>query len=171
MGLAYRSAQFLRALTARPGAEDLALADEFLPADLRPLFLRLPRADQVHGLTVLRRLLARGERHPDLLAAGLLHDLGKARYPLRLWDRIVIVLAARLAPGASRQWGRAAATGWRRPFVVATCHPTWGADTVRRAGGSATLVNLILHHQVESSQMDSASDPLLQSLRMADGDS
>ena len=171
MSLAYRSAQFLRALTARPGPEDLALADEFLPAGLRSVFRRLPRADQAHGLTVLRRLLARGERHPDLLAAGLLHDLGKARHPLRLWERVVIVLARRLAPPSVQRWAKAPPSGWRRPFVVAGLHPAWGAEIIRKAGGSPTLVNLILHHPVDSSQPDSPVDPLLRSLGLADGDS
>jgi len=171
MGLAYRSAQFLRALTARPGAEDLALADEFLPVGLRPLFRQLPRADQAHGLVVLRRLLYQGQRSPDLLAAGLLHDLGKARYPLHLWERVVIVIAARLAPRAARRWGQGAARGWRRPFVITAQHPAWGAETVRLTGGRPALVNLILHHQVESSQADAPSDPRLIALQRADGDS
>jgi hypothetical protein len=171
MSLAYRSAQFARALTAHPGPEDLALADEFLPAALRPVFRRLPRPDQAHGLAVLRRLLAHGERDPDLLAAGLLHDLGKARQPLRLTERVAIVLARTVAAQASLRWGQGPPSGWRRAFVVAARHPAWGAESIRLAGGSPTLVNLILHHQVESSQPDSPSDPLLRALQRADGDS
>lgn len=170
MGLAYRSGQFFRALTARLTPNDLVLAEEFLPACLRPLFHRLRRPDQVHAISVLRSVLLSGERDPDLLAAALLHDVGKTAVPLHLWERVLIVLAGRLSPKATRRWGQAHPQGWRRAFVVARRHPEWGAAMVRQAGGSERLVNLILHHQVESEGTSPNPDPLLAILRRADGD-
>ena len=33
-----------------------------------------------------------GEENPDLLTAALLHDSGKTRTPLRIWERVVVVI-------------------------------------------------------------------------------
>ena len=111
----YRASQFVQALFAQPAAEDARLAAEPLPASLRPLFHALSRAEQSHAVAVLRCLLQHGERDPDLLAAALLHDVGKTRAPLRLLDRVLVVLAQRLAPAAADAWSKGEPRAWRRP--------------------------------------------------------
>ena len=58
-----------------PGERD-ALAGWLTPAQLG-LFERMHVADKRHGLDVVEALRAAGEREPDVLAAGLLHDAGK----------------------------------------------------------------------------------------------
>ncbi|HEY42951.1 MAG TPA: HD domain-containing protein [Anaerolineae bacterium] len=127
-------------------------------------------ADQVHGVSVLRSLLARGEGDPDLLAAALLHDVGKSQARLQLWERILIVLASWLFPSRVRRWGENEHTGWQRPFVIAVRHPFWGAEMIRQAGGSQELIALVLRHQ-ENLPADSAReiDRLLIRLQEADG--
>jgi putative nucleotidyltransferase with HDIG domain len=147
MGLVYRASQTFRVLLAKPGSEDLALAEEHLPPPLGELFHQMSPADQVHGFRVLRSLLARGEGDPDLLAAALLHDVGKSQVQVKLWERVLIVLASWLTPNRSRHWGEGELTSWRRPFVIAVHHPTWGAEMIRQAGGSEKLVTLVLRHQ------------------------
>jgi hypothetical protein len=81
------------------------------------------------------------------LAAALLHDIGKAKHPLNLLERVIIVLTSAALPGLSRRWGAAEPQGWRRAFVVAAQHPKWGAGMALEAGASATLVELIRRHQ------------------------
>ncbi len=170
MGLAYRASQTFRALLAKPRSEDLALVEEHLSPPLWELFRQMSPGDQVHGLRVLRSLLARGEGDPNLLAAALLHDVGKSQVRLRLWERILVVLISWLAPGRVRYWGKGELRGWRRPFVIAVRHPDWGAEMIRQAGGSEGLVNLVLRHQE-----DLPTDPekefhrLLSRLQEADG--
>ena len=73
----YRVRQFGRALTARVSLEERALVARVLPAPAAALFYHMPRQDQRHGLDVLYGLQARGEDAPELLAAALLHDIGK----------------------------------------------------------------------------------------------
>jgi putative nucleotidyltransferase with HDIG domain len=170
MDLVYRASQTFRVLLAKPGSEDLALAEEHLPPPLREVFHQMSPADQVHGFRVLRSLLARDEGDPNLLAAALLHDVGKSQVQLKLWERILIVLASWLIPGRSRRWGEGETTGWRRPFVIAVHHPTWGAEMIRQAGGSEKLVALVLRHQ-DDLPPDSTKeiDQLLYRLQEADG--
>ena len=82
---------------------------------------------------VWRRLVDQDEHNPDLLAAALLHDVGKSRFPLRLWERVLIVSLKAFFPDRATRWGVGAAKGWRRALVVAAQHPTWGAEMARQA--------------------------------------
>jgi putative nucleotidyltransferase with HDIG domain len=118
---------------------------------------------------VYQALRAQGETHPDLLAAALLHDVGKARFPLYVWERVLIVLAERFLPGWAARWGDARPESWRRPFVVARQHPEWGAEMVARRGGSALLVDIIRRHQAEVSPAEMGeADRLICRLQAAD---
>src|SRR5262249_17388537 len=62
------------------------------------LFETMSNADQQHSLRVCRGLQARGCTERDLLAAALLHDVGKAEGRVPFWTRPVIVLGKHLAP-------------------------------------------------------------------------
>jgi len=54
--------------------------------------------DQRHALAVYHKLCHAGHTNPQLLAAALLHDVGKAAARLPAWQRAVIVLLDRFAP-------------------------------------------------------------------------
>lgn len=143
----YRVRQFWHALVATPESEELAQARHFLTPALMELFLRLQPSEQAHSLWVYRQLREAGETNPDLLAAALLHDVGKSCHPLQLWERAAIVLGKALFPQKSRNWGQAEPQGWKRPFVVAAQHSVWGAEMAARAGASPMTVALIQRHQ------------------------
>jgi putative nucleotidyltransferase with HDIG domain len=147
MGIVYRTRQFWLAMTARPSPDDLAQAAGLLSPALFQLFEQMQPSEQAHSLEIFRRLQWEGETDRDLLAAALLHDVGKSHCPLRLWERVWIVLARAAAPQRARRWGQAAPRGWRRALVVAEQHPAWGAEMARQAGASAVTVELIRRHQ------------------------
>lgn len=147
MRIAYRVRQFWLALMAAPRPEDLERARERLSPQLMALFLQMQPGEQAHSLDVYARLLSRQQTDTDLLTAALLHDVGKSRYPLHVWDRAAIVLARKLFREQAQRWGQAAPRGWRRPFVVAEQHPAWGAEMASQAGASALTVRLIRRHQ------------------------
>ena len=143
----YRARQFWHALIASSTSEDLELAGDVLPPDLMALFLRLHRSEQAHSLSILRSLLDDGEENEDLLAAALLHDVGKSRFPLSIVDRVMIVLGQVLFPEKIKLWGRSQPRGWKRPFVIAEQHAGWGAQMAADAGASTMTVALIKRHQ------------------------
>jgi len=104
--------------------------------------------EQAHGLEILHKLQSAGHHHPDLMVAALLHDAGKSRHPLRLWERILVVLGKAFFPKRFPEWGRGSPAGWRRPFVIAEQHAQWGAEMADRAGASPLASALIRRHQI-----------------------
>lgn len=111
------------------------------------LFQRHSPEDQRHSYRVFCTLRAAGHTQPDLLAAALLHDVGKIRLPLSIWERSLIVLVQFLLPRQAVAWGQGGANGWRRPFVLKARHPAWGAEMARAAGSRPLTVSLIYYHQ------------------------
>jgi hypothetical protein len=135
------------------------------------LFLEMQPSEQRHALRVLARLQEQGETQPDLFRAALLHDIGKTRYPLRLWERVLIVLAKAIFPLKVKEWGEEEAKGWRRAFVVAGQHAAWGAAQAGEVGLSPLAINLIRRHEDKMELGESEEDTLLRILQAADDES
>src|SRR3954452_15308329 len=113
----HRLRQGLRALFAFARPVNDELAGRFLLRAQLIAFKRLRRGEQLHSLNVLRAVLAQADMTPPELAiAALMHDVGKTRYPLRLWQKSIAVLVRKGAPatfdrlsrGDPRRW-------WQRP--------------------------------------------------------
>ncbi len=133
----YRARQLWQALTAgAPPEPPLELS-----AGLRGLYQRMPPADRAHGLRTLERLGGAARSEPDLAVAALLHDVGKSGVGIHLWDRVLYVLAARLAP----RW-LARLRGMPAGLAALQRHAEEGARRVEAAGGTARTVALIRHH-------------------------
>jgi hypothetical protein len=170
--MAYRVRQFWDALGANPTPAGLERAAELLNGDQIRLFLQLQPSEQAHALRVMEHLEARGETSPDLLVAALLHDVGKVRCPLRLWERILIVLGRAFFLHKAKTWSEGPPSGLRRAFVIAEKHPIWGAEMALEQGVSLLAANLIRRHQ-ETGPLDSIvlEDQLLAALQAADNKS
>lgn len=132
--------------------EHLRLA-QWLPAPALLLFQTMSAADQRHSLRVCQALLARGCVDNDLLAAALLHDVGKAQGRVPFWTRPAIVLGKLCAPRLLKRLvvypyeGRAM-PAWRRALSNAWWHAEIGADLAAAAGLSEKAVLYIrTHHQ------------------------
>lgn len=169
MSALYRVRQFVRAAGARAQLEDSDQAYRCLPTAAIGLFQAMRRYDRQHALGVFRTLQGWGHTEPDLLAAGLLHDVGKtARQAgrLKLWHRVAVVLMHAFWPGLLERIGQDRPGSWRQPFYVQQHHAAIGAELARQAGCSPRTVELIRHHEEPSSRMD---DPWLAALQAADG--
>jgi hypothetical protein len=123
----------------------------WLPASALPLFESMSDADQQHALRVCRGLQARGCSDEDMLAAALLHDVGKAGGRVPFWTRPVIVLGKRCAPRLLARlaaYPRAGQPRWRRSLGYAWWHADISADLAAAAGLSQRAVLYIrTHHQ------------------------
>ncbi len=164
--LLYRTRQFWQAFRSTTVPGDQELAGLYLTPLQIALFEQMQLSEQTHSLRILKTLLAQGENDPDLCAAALLHDVGKCRFPLRLGEQVLIVLARAIFPGWIQRWGKEplqdspAVGGWRRAFVVAVQHPEWGAEMARSAGVSPLAVALIRRHQEKSPFKEGAEESL-----------
>jgi hypothetical protein len=151
--LLYRSRQFWQAITTRSSRDDMDLVSSILSPPQVELFHLMQKSEQVHSLRILKELRYRGDEHLDLLTAALLHDVGKVKAPLRLWERVLIVIVKALCPDCVKKWGSAPIEdsltefGWKRAFVVAEQHPAWGADLASQCDTSPIAVSLIARHQ------------------------
>lgn len=170
MRVAYRFGQFWQLIRATPLP---APAWQEIETVLSPpevaLFRRFHPSDQRHSYRVMRTLRGAGDDEPALLAAALLHDVGKTRLHIRLWERVLGTLGERFFPQKVRAWGSGRASGWRRPFAIRVQHAAWGAELAEAAGCSPLALRLIRHHQdKELDRLDPDLARLLRRLQWAD---
>ncbi|SRR6266436_6788228 len=141
-------------------AEDRAEVAHWLPASALSLFETMSIADRQHSLRVCRGLQARGCVEQDLLAAALLHDVGKGQGRVPFWTRPIIVLGKLCAPHLlSRLVVSPAGNGsyptWRRALGYAWYHAEVGAELAAAAGLSERAVLYIrTHHQPHGPAME-----------------
>jgi len=182
--LHYRVGQFLQALTARVSEEKVAQAICILTPEAQALFRCQAVQDQRHALVVYHALRQAGHTTPQLLAAALLHDVGKAAARLPAWQRATIVLLEHFAPrllahlsqgepqaralSLPKEPALSLPKGWRRPFVVHARHPEVGSRWAQEAGCSPLTVALIRRHQDRLTGCQTEEDQLLAVLQAAD---
>ncbi len=155
--LRYRLTQVCQQLgfAATLSPADIAEVKCWLPPTTLPLFRSMSHADQQHSLRVCRGLQERGCVENDLLAAALLHDVGKAQGRVPFWTRPIIVLGKRFTPGLLARivmppstFEKQRTSQWRRALSYAWWHADVGADLAANAGLSEQAVLYIrTHHQ------------------------
>jgi hypothetical protein len=161
----YRVRQFVRAVAAWARPPDAAQVASILPPAALDLFAQMPPNDRRHGLAVMAALQATGHDDPDLLAAALLHDVGKAG-ALRLWHRVAVVLLRAAWPPLLERLAQDDAPGWRYAFYVQRHHAQQGRQLALVAGCSPRTAELIARHEAPPGAFP--GDSLLAALQQAD---
>ena len=171
MAAIQRIRQGVRALFAFNQEADIPLAEHYLTEAQLALFKRMKHSEQLHSLNVLRDVLAQADNTPDdLAAAALLHDCGKIRYPLAIWQKTLAVL---MRAGSVSLYRRMSKGNPHNPFkracVVAEQHPAWSGELVIETGASERAIWLITHHADSLAQWTShPHSKLLKRLKDAD---
>src|SRR5205085_1102272 len=134
---------------------------QWLPAAALALFKTMSPADQRHSLRVCRGLQGwqadgwQADGCRDMLAAALLHDVGKAQGRVPFWTRPAIVLGKKLAPRilerlvvypGTQGVATMSLPGWRRALSYAWYHAEVGAELAAEAGLSQRAVLYIRTH-------------------------
>jgi len=151
--------QFFRYIFGRVGAAERSELTGWLTKAQVDLFDSMHRADQRHGLDVVRALRSAGHEDHDVLVAGLLHDCGKGR-KVALWHRVGWSLADHYGGFVRRSFVRL--PGFGRAFTTLDNHAATSAALALAAGCTPRCADLIRH------QADSADDELGIALRLAD---
>ncbi len=167
----HRLGQGLRAVLAFATSPDLDLAGRYLTQRELAAFTRMSRADQLHSLNVLRSVLRAEPAAPAVLtAAALLHDVGKSRYHLAVWQKTLAVLMLRFAPGLSQKLSHEESfSKWRALFVVRRNHPKWSGELLRECGSDTVVIWLAENHHGDAKHYrDHKYISLLTTLQAAD---
>lgn len=154
MAVTQRLKQGIRALLAFTRGVDYNLASQYLSDAQLDLFKRMTHTEQLHSVNVLRHVLKHNEHVPhDLALVALLHDVGKSRCALGVWQKTISVLVKRFAPDVSSKLSQdETLTFWRAPFVVRRYHPKWSGELLREVGASERAIWLAEHHQDDADE-------------------
>lgn len=179
--LRHLSTRFFGALSPRgPSAGDERWARGWLVPGEQDLWSRMSGPDRRHAVGVARSasgLLGPGEDLPrEVLAAALLHDVGKVESGLGTFARVGVTLAAmavgraRLAGGADADTS-AAGTGtrWRRRVSLYLVHDRVGGGLLRAAGSADFTCAWAEQHHMPAERW-TVDRRLGDALKAADGD-
>ena len=163
---------FGTALPIAPKASESAWAlEQLLPGEAR-LWASMRSADRRHSIAVARRVQrALGDQATrPVLAAALLHDVGKVDAGLGAYGRTVATLsgaAVRRDPETIRDWTRT--RGFTRRVGLYLQHPRLGGDMLELAGSDPLTVAWAREHHLPPDQWTVPVD-LATALKDADDD-
>lgn len=169
-----RVRQVFCAFKARISQADRAFVERSLQPPEQALFWGMNLPDQRHALNVAytARQMADGMTGVDrrlLTKCALLHDVGKVYGDVSTADKILTVIAHRLAPRWAKQWGRAGRgsilQNLRHAFYVYFHHPARSAALLQQAGTDPSVAAIVAKHHAAPAQDD---PPELAILRQAD---
>ena len=129
-----------------PDAERAWVEDVLSDAEYG-LWTRMSGPDRRHSVQVAREVERRlgHEATPPVLAAALLHDVGKIDADLGTWGRVVATMSAKVAGAdTARLWTKS--TGFTRRVGLYLHHPEIGADMLELAGSDPLTVSWAEEH-------------------------
>ncbi len=166
------AARFARSLSpAGPPAADERWAREWLLPGERELWDRLPGPDRRHAVGVARDALERLGAEPPgraVVAAALLHDVGKLESGLGTLGRVAVTLAAMLA-GRERIVSGRGRSPWSVRARAYLTHDRIGGELLRAAGADALTAAWAEQHHLPAARW-SIERRVGEALKAADGD-
>jgi hypothetical protein len=140
---------FASLLPLGPSAADDAWAREQLTEPEQELWARMARIDRRHSAAVARRVVDDlGDRATaPVIAAALLHDVGKTIPRLGTFGRVVATLSEAVAGEATaRHWVET--SGFTRRVGQYVLYPELGVDLLKMAGSDDLVVAWSREHHL-----------------------
>jgi hypothetical protein len=155
---------------AAPSADAEAWAQSVLTDDELRLWRRMSRADRRHAIGVARdveRRLGHDATKP-VLAAALLHDVGKVTSGLGTYGRVVATLAG-AAAGQTMAAAWTEGKGFTRRVGLYLRHADLGGDMLALAGSDPLTVSWAREHHLPAEEWTLPPD-IAHALKAADDD-
>jgi hypothetical protein len=152
-----------------PAADDDWARSNLLPGEVE-LWNRMCNQDRRHSVGVARDTieLLGGETEREVVAAALLHDVGKVQSGLGTFHRVVATVSAKLAGRDTAElWVRT--SGITRRIGLYLTHPQIGADLLEMAGSHELTSTWAREHHLPSDQWTLPTD-ITAALNEADND-
>ena len=132
--------------------QDLLWVEEILSQSEMALWKSMPENDQYHSIEVARRVdESLEESEQTILAAALLHDVGKAISKAEVWIRVLATLLGLITSGRQHQrWSQR--TGIRGKIGQYLCHSIDGALLLKEAGSDSLVVAWAGEHHLPEHQ-------------------
>jgi hypothetical protein len=171
MSLGHLAGRFFGSLDPRPvPAIDNAWALECLVPGERDLWERMPRADRRHSIGVARAVLELlgADATGPVVAAALLHDVGKIQSGLGTYGRVIATVAGAVGGrDTARSWQNR--RGFTRRVGLYLRHDTLGAELLAIAGSDPLTVAWASEHHRDRADWTVAG-PIADALKAADND-
>ncbi|CAN5547851.1 HD domain-containing protein [soil metagenome] len=151
----HRMQRFFRSVfSTAPSDADAAWASQFMSETEQRVFDRMPPVDRSHSIAVTKAVADHLDRldlsveDPDarwILAAALLHDVGKSVAGLGTYGRVVATLSEAFG-GADMASVWADKRGMTRKVGLYLQYPTLGADLLAIAGADERVIAWAAEH-------------------------
>ena len=153
-----------------PAPADASWAEEQLLPGEDELWRRLSRADRRHACAVARRVerALGAEASRPVLAAALLHDVGKIESGLGTYGRVIATLSGNVA-GRSYAAAWSESGGFTRRVGLYLRHPELGATLLELAGSDPLTVAWAREHHQDQGDWTVPGD-IAHALKAADDD-
>jgi hypothetical protein len=140
-----------------------------LEGELR-LWARMSRPDRRHAVAVARRVERRLQHRATraVLAAALLHDVGKVAARLGAYGRVVATVSS-MAAGRDTAEAWSEGRGFTRRVGLYLRHHELGADMLAMAGSDPLTVAWAREHHLDADEWTLDPD-VARALKAADGD-
>jgi len=155
---------------AGPSGNNEAWVQSVLSDDELRLWRRMSRADRRHAVGVARQVERQlgHEASKPVLAAALLHDVGKVSAGLGTYGRVVATLAG-AAAGRSMAQAWTEGKGFTRKVGLYLRHPELGADMLALAGSDPLTVTWTREHHLPEEEW-TLPPTVARALKTADDD-
>jgi hypothetical protein len=157
----------------RPGgpsaAKEAWAREQLLPSEIE-LWTRMSGADRRHAVGVaheVERALGHEASRP-VIAAALLHDVGKTDARLHLYGRVIATLCGMIASrDTAKEWTKS--SGFTRKVGLYLLHPELGGDQLAMAGSDKLTETWAREHHKPRDQW-TLDHHVAEVLKAADGD-